>query len=358
MNATMILQDSNSSIDSENVPDDIELDLVIPSSSVQFWTFLIFQIPSLACTIFLLYHLLLNNKYRRALDNHVIIILLILTFCIEIFDNSLYIDAYRFGGHHNSFSMSIPVCLIWWLIDYGFYGAITVYLAWASLERHVLVFHHRLLRTSRQKFLFHYIPLILLSIYLLGFYIGVIFFPPCENTFDFQSLACGLTPCYEQISYLNTWDYLINGIMCTCIETISSLVLIIRVLMQKHRLHQPVNWRKHRKMALQLLSISVLSLTIVFPQSLIILIQQIGGPNMNAFGAQLDPYLFYFYTFVVFLLPFICLANLPELWKKFHRVHLQRQRRVHAGPLTVMLDHGYSLAKANVHVTHKRICRI
>ncbi len=305
------------SSDNSTGTDDSDEEATIPPSSVQFWTFLIFEIPSLACTIFLLYHLLTNPQLRKALHNHVIIIFLFLTLCIEIFDDPFYIDAYRYGGNANSFPMTTSICLMWWLMDYGFYGAITVFLAWASIERHILVFHHhQLLRTRRQKFLLHYLPLIIVSIYIFGFYIGVIFFPPCENTFDFESLGCGLSPCYGNIPYLNTWDYLGHEIFCTFIETIFSVALIIRVLWQKRRSRQRLDWRKHRKMAFQLLSISALSLTIVFPQSLITVIQQIGGPQLSNFGAGVNPYLFYLYTFVVYLLPFICLGSLPELWPK------------------------------------------
>jgi len=218
---------------------------------------------------------------------------------------------------------------MWWFIDYGFYGAITVFLAWGSVERHILVFHNRrFLRTQKQRFFIHYLPLIIISIYLLGFYIGVIFFPPCENTFDFDSLACGLSPCYEEVSYLNIWDYLCNGIICTFIETVSSIILLIRVLMQKHRVHQLITWRKHRKMAFQLLSVSCLSLTIVFPQSLIIVIKHVGELEMDSFGERLDSYLFYFYTYVVFLLPFICLAGLPELWKNRWLFNRKHQRKI------------------------------
>jgi hypothetical protein len=92
----------------------------------------------------------------------------------------------------------------------------------------------------------------------------VIFFPPCENTFDFESLACGLSPCYEDISYLNIWDYLGNGIICAFIETISSMALLIRILWKKRRARQRVNWRKHRKMAFQLLPVSCLSEQLFF----------------------------------------------------------------------------------------------
>ena len=301
---------------------------VIPPSVVQFWTFLAFQVPSLACTIFLLYHLLRRRQLRRALHNHVIIILLVLVFGIQVFDNTLYIDAYRLGGHQNSFHMFPSICLMWWMFDYGFYGAITVFLAWGSIERHILVFHRQLIRTRRQKVFVHYLPLLFISIYLCGFYIGVIIFPPCENVFDFEALACGLSPCYENVAYLNTWDYLVNGIVCASIETIFTIVLLIRVLCQKRRARQPVNWRKHRKMALQLLAISFLTLTIVIPQSLINIVAQLGGEDLADFGAPINPYLFFLYTFVVFLLPFICLGGLPELWSKLLFFQCKRRKLV------------------------------
>ncbi|CAF1016263.1 unnamed protein product [Adineta steineri] len=321
--------DSNSSTEINDDTDD-DLEDIIPSSPVQFWTFLIFQIPSLACTVFLLFHLLFDRKLRTALNNHIVIILLLLTLCIEIFDNPLYMDAYRLGGYRNSFPLTPSICLMWWLIDYGFYGAISVFLAWGSFERHILIFHQQLFRTQKQKFFIHYLPLIIISVYIFGFYIFVIYFPPCVNTFDYTSPSCGSSPCYEDISYLNVWDYLGNGIFCAFLETIFSVGLLARVLIQKHRAHQPINLRKHRMMTIQLLSVSCLSLTIVFPQSLIIVIRQIGGENMSDFASGVDPYLFYLYTFVVFLLPFICLGTLSEVSKK---LWIFNKKRRNIGPM-------------------------
>jgi hypothetical protein len=114
------------------------------------------------------------------------------------------------------------------------------------------------------------------------------------------------------------------------------MALLIRILWQKHRARQRVNWRKHRKMAFQLLPVSCLSLTIVFPLSLLAVIQQIGGSSMTNFGAAVQPYLFYLYTFVVFLLPFICLVNLPELWPKL--LFFKPKRQQTAGVITLMVD--------------------
>ncbi|CAF0833699.1 unnamed protein product [Adineta ricciae] len=310
------------------------LDQLVPPSAVQFWTFLIFEIPSLACTIFLLYHFITTEKLRNALHNHIVIILLVIVLCIEILDDPLYIDAYRFGGGKNSFTMTPGICLMWWFIDYGFYGAMSVFLAWGSFERHILVFHHhQLLRTRKHRFFVHYLPLIIIITYTLVFYIVVIFFPPCENTFQLQWLGCGFSPCYGAVWYLNVWDYLGNGIVCAFIEAICSVTLLVRVVSKKRRLHRPMHWRKHRKMAIQILSISFLSLTIVFPQSLMTVIQQIDESCLGDFGEALNAYLFYLYSFVVFLLPFICFSNQSELWKKLRRFY--RKRRGNIGPATL-----------------------
>lgn len=286
---------------------------LIPSRQVQFWTILVFEIPSLACTIYLFYHIIVNKKLRQALHNHVIIILLFLSFIINIIDQPFYLDAYLHNGK-NSFQSSPIICLIWLYVDYGFYGAITVFFAWASFERHILIFYYnQCLRTKMKRMIFHYIPLIVLSIYMIGFYIGVIIFPPCENSFDYEIEACGMSPCYEEISWLNIWDYLINGAMCTLIEAICSISLLIRVLWKRHRAHQPIHWKKHRKMTIQLLSISTLSLTTTLPQTLITAVQQI-IPGMTDFAYEVEPYFFYLTTFVVLLLPFVTLGCFPELW--------------------------------------------
>jgi len=70
-------------------------------------------------------------------------------------------------------------------------------------------------------------------------------------------------------------------------------------------------------MAFQLLSISCLSLTIVFPQSLIIVIQQIGGPDYSEFGVEaMIHFVQYSFIFANVVLPFVILNSLPNLKRK------------------------------------------
>jgi hypothetical protein len=49
----------------------------------QFWIFLLLIIPSIICSLFGLYHFLMDRTLRQALNNHIIILLL----CIDLFYN-------------------------------------------------------------------------------------------------------------------------------------------------------------------------------------------------------------------------------------------------------------------------------
>ena len=291
---------------------------LIPSRQIQFWTILVLEIPSLACICYLLPNLLLKKHIRQALHNHVIIIILFLCLLIELIDNPFYLDAYLQRGP-SSFASSPAICLLWWFVDYGVYGAITVFIAWAAFERHLLIFYpHRCFNTRRKRIFFHYAPLTILSLYLCGFYLGVLIFPSCENEFDYELEACGISPCYQEISYLNIWDYLINGSVCTLIEAFFSCTLLIRTIYRRYRVQQSIGWRKHRKMTIQLLSISFLSLTITLPQAALTTVQSM-IPDMADFANELGSYLFFLSTFFVLFLPFICLGSFSELWPRLPR---------------------------------------
>ena len=311
---------------SEFIDETEEIEELIPSRKIQFWSILPFEIVSLICNIYVLLHLLLRKNLRNAMHNHVIIVLMFLAFIANVIDVPLYLDAYLHNGR-SSFSSSIIICYIWLIIDYGVYGTVTVLFAYASIERHVLIFHsNQLLNTKVKRLIFHYIPLVTICTYITGFYIGVIFFPPCENQFDYSYEACGMSPCYESISWLNIWDYLVNGVICILIETIGSITLLIRVIWKRYRAHRRVDWKKHRKMAIQLLSISALSLSITLPQAVIYSVQVF--PGMEDFAYVIGSYFFYLTTYVLLLLPLVSMSSLPELWPKILCCKIQRRSRV------------------------------
>jgi hypothetical protein len=326
--------------DSYDYQYDYNEETVTPSAPVQFWTYLILEIPSIFFTLFLLYYLIFDRRLRQHIHNHVIIVLLFLCLFILVIDNSLYLDGWR-RGHGNSFPPSPGVCLLWWFIDYGFYGAISIFLVWASFERHLLVFHRRqFLSTKRKIFYMHYLPLILISLYTIGFYIGAIILPPCKNIFYFNYLSCGSSPCYLDVPWMNTWDNLANGVLCNILEAIFSIALISRTIWRKCYSQSRFQWKKYRKMTIQLLSISTLSLCINLPQSLIILVRQV-RPDLSDFGSNIEPYFFYFTGYLILLLPFVSLGCLPELWPKLLFFSQRRQRMI--GPMTITAGGGQTI---------------
>src|SRR5579871_2864574 len=73
---------------------DSEISLPRP---VRFWLLLLFDIPSIICSFFLLFHLLVNKTLRSQLSNHVIITLLIMGLIIELVDIPFHLSFLHLG---------------------------------------------------------------------------------------------------------------------------------------------------------------------------------------------------------------------------------------------------------------------
>jgi len=291
------------------------------SFAFQFWFSLSFHVPSVICYVFVFAYILMHKTQRQALHNHSVLLLLFISFIIVIFDYSWTLDAARRGGH--VWLSSTIFCRIWWLLDFGFYDACTVILAWASFERHILVFYSNILSTRRRRILIHYLPLVIMPIYLFIFYIYAIIFPPCESPYDFTSPVCGAYPCYLLVPVLATWALVFHGIVPTFLIFFFNAALVLRIIWHKRRHHQ--NWKKCRKMVFQLFSISVLYLSMNLPLMVIALVQSVGYPD---FGTQAQLYLYFFCGLIQYLLPFICLTYLPGILQKIKTLYLRATRRV------------------------------
>ena len=291
------------------------------SFAFQFWFNLPFHVLSLFCYVFVLSYILKNKTQRQALHNHSIIVLLFISFSIVLFDYSWVLDSAR---HEGQVWLASPIlCKIWWLLDFGFYDACTVVLAWTSFERHILIFHTNLIATKRRLILIHYLPLISIVVYLIIFYTYVIFFPSCENEYDFTSSICGAYPCYLLLPYVAQWGLIVNGVAPTLLIVLFNIALLVRVLWQKYQRRQ--DWRRCRRMAFQLLSISILYLSMNLPLMIIALVQASGYPDWNV---QAQLYLFFFCAYIQYLLPFICLTCLPGIWLKMKIFFRGNHRRI------------------------------
>ncbi|CAF0912582.1 unnamed protein product [Adineta steineri] len=277
---------------------------------VRFWLMLLFDIPSIVCSFCLIIHILMKRTQRHALHNHTILLILICNLPVQLIDITFYLIFFSYGSIQPSQPL---VCLLWWFVDYGCYAGELVLMAWLAVERHILIFHDRLLLNRRGRFLFHYLPLIIIVTYFLLFYLIVVFFLPCENNYLYTVPVCGQSPCYESYGILGVWESIVHTIMPVLLEGIASIALILRVQMQKRRLRQSNQWRKQRRMIIQLVLVSSLNIGIDIPGSMLLLAHLCG---LSAdYGTEAQLYIFFLEYFVVFLFPFILLSQFSDLRK-------------------------------------------
>jgi len=269
---------------------------------------------------------------RNGLHNHSILLIIIINALLIITDVSWMLDNLRRSGR---VWLSSPIfCLIWWFIDDSLYSIQTVILAWASIERHILIFHSKYVKTRKQKIFYHYLPPIILMIYLCSFHLSVLVFPPCENQFDFNEIECGANPCFLTIDFLTIWDLVAHDIIPTLIIAIFNIALLYRVISQKKRLRQPIQWGKHRRMAMQLLSLSAVYVFINLPMIVIMFVQLIQREDPKVgFGTQL--YIFILTYSVTLSLPFVVC---------FNRLSIDKHRHIRIAPTIIIEPYKRSIA--------------
>ena len=301
--------------------------------SIRFWLYLFSNIASLLCTIFTLYLLLSDRVLRRAPHNQVIIVLLILGLVYECTDIPWIIHNSRFN---EPWSASPAFYLFWVFFDYMVYSLQIALFAWATMERHILIFHESWLSTRKKRFFVHYLPIGAIIVYYVIYYSLVHFAPQCENSFtDF--LAGGVfIPCAFDKTVLGLWDLIVHQVIPTFIIVIFCIALLLRVILQKSRMNQPIQWRKYRKMTIQLLSISTIYMVFNAPWALTIFAYQYGLPEEIAITVL--TYTGFLFYYVIFLFPFVACFSLPELRTKVKQLLLcgRMQRRIGVASGTLM----------------------
>jgi hypothetical protein len=289
--------------------------------TLHFWLFLISDILAFICTVFVLYHLLSDRQLRIALQNHVLIIILFLILPFEFIDIPLHLQYLSTG----IVRPTIPcTCRLWWFIDWGNYYTIAVLLVFASIERHILIFYSHLVATRRKRLIFHYLPLILITLSMMTFYTIAVFAPVCESTFDYTIDLCGIHACYGTIlSFIIVEQIGFSG-TSSCLMAIFNMALLIRVIRQKYRIHRLVQWKKQRRLAVQMIVLSLLFLIFSFPLAIIYLVRLFGPSN---WADEVVPTFFFVSYYAVLLFPYVCLGNVPDLWNKLKQFNPKRRRR-------------------------------
>jgi hypothetical protein len=113
------------------------------------------------------------------------------------------------------------------------------------------------------------------------------------------------------------FEFIVNSSIPIILEGIFSIGLIVRVQWQKRRLRQSSQWRKHRRMIIQLFLVSGINIILNLPISLIPIAHLCGLPS--EYGVQAELYFFFLGYFVIFLFPLVSLCQFPGLRKKMKK---------------------------------------
>ncbi|CAF0839788.1 unnamed protein product [Adineta steineri] len=301
------------------------------SNTVRFWLYVSLLIPSVICTLFAIIYLLINRTLRNVLTNHIIIIILSLSLISQVTYYPWMLYYYQYKG---TWRRAQIFCLIWGYLDWCIYITQAILFAWATIERHILIFHDRWVSTKKKRFIIHYIPPLLILLYCFIFYFIFWFFPPCRNNFYNSDMLC-LDPCITYNSTYSMYETFAHLILPALIIIVFSIALFVRVLVRKRRVHGTIEWRKHQKLAIQVLSISILYLVCLFPYALYC-IMYVYKVRTKAFR-DFEEYAEVLAYCMTLLLPFVCILSLPELRTKFIKIlHLRcRTRRIGIETITV-----------------------
>ncbi|CAF3425032.1 unnamed protein product [Rotaria sp. Silwood2] len=169
----MLSKDTSSYEDATVLPSEIAIPRV-----ARFWIILLVYIPSVICSLFILYNFIVQRTLRQALHNHVIALLLFVNFIAQLTNIPGTLNYYRLGY---VWPPKFLFCLTWIFINEAFYILTTILFAWATIERHILIFHDKLLSTKYKFIFFHYLPVVIVFLYCICYNTIVIIFSPCEN---------------------------------------------------------------------------------------------------------------------------------------------------------------------------------
>lgn len=291
--------------------------------TIRFWILLICSIPSIICCLIVLWSLFTNREKRRSLNYRIIIIQLIACLIYLLTNVPLYLNYLRLGY---VWPKTPAMCQLWWFVGDGYADTMTILMAWASFERHIFIFHSSWLSTTKKKFFVHYLPVTLIILYCLLYYIVTMGFPPCENKYNYDENQCSLS-CLYRNEILSMYDTIFNDILATTLVAIFSISLIIRLFWHNYsRLNGQVQWRRHRKIIFILLSISIIYLLFNLPMMIVDFLD-IFDLYEDTLGYA-EVYLDFLNYFIFILYPFICFAIISRrLW------NCQRRQLIHPAPL-------------------------
>lgn len=260
------------------------------------------------CNLFVLYHLLFDPVLRKQLHNHVIIAILFASLEFNLIHVPFSVNLFITGS---VWPRSIIACSIWRFTAYLGCNANDVLLAWAAIERHILIYHSNALRQYRYRLLLHYIPLIAIVLYLFFFNAASFFTPACFSHYDYTAVFCDAT-CLGSVVFMSTWYLAVNQLFAALIAIVFSFALLFRVIQRRIYWKKPLDWHRLNKLTIQVLVLTALFIVLELPYAI--------SGTLDYFGLFRQSYTFklinainLFLCYIMpIIMPFACFLGLYE----------------------------------------------
>ncbi len=270
-------------------------------NDVEGLVFLVFiQFLSFSCALYVLIHCIKTKNTLRSLPNHLIICLLIVsTWMISI---DLLTTEFYF------WNKSVPIqtswaCKFYNLSFFWISGLNRMFMAFMSIERHFIVFRPQLYRIRRLRYILHYFPILILILCSFTYSIVTNVILTCPQLhFRYTQYLCGFT-CSLLLPNTTMIYVWFQVFFPTMITIIACILLPIRFLIKKRNL-QRLEWRRARKMILQMSTIASTYTLCWLPYTIILQLVSINRVSLNNYYISTS---MIFDSYIPSLLtPFIC----------------------------------------------------
>jgi len=142
---------------------------------------------------------------------------------------------------HEGAVRSETICSAWIILNYSLFYLSVSLMAWTSIERYLFIYHERFI--IRHYILLHYGPVVCILLYGPLFYLSAVLWYQCQPNYNIHRYICG-GACYQYEFALGFIDWIGNMLSSIFITFIVNIIIIIRHLMQKHRMKRviiPIN---------------------------------------------------------------------------------------------------------------------
>lgn len=301
-----------------NITDSSNLALLSRPSTlnlIKFGIFVTLQVPSVSCSVYLLFRYRMRRELVRSTHHHIIIALLCTSLLFVLVPISAS-EAFFFTSYVRPASYTF--CSFWTLIHYSINLVNLLLMAFACVQRHWFIFQPNPLGCRRDRIAYHYIPMTTCIVYPWIFYSIMIFLYPCEPVYDFTQLLCML-PCYftsTVVSNIDTWLNLNAPILAIPFLSVS---LFIRFIIRKRRVQMALfRWKRDRKMVIELVTVTLLYASMWLPLVIATIYDNIWRDGMPS-QFEID-YLYSLPYFIHLVYPFLIILSNKHLRQRGWRL--------------------------------------